>query len=279
LPDAARILLTRSTAEALLQPSADDEAHDRPEARFFSTDLRTFVDALRRGSRLAAQRDELNARLAQSLEALARAERALRDSQFELEQVVRQRTGELEIANDELRDLNRRLGELAVRDNLTGLFNRRTLREHLGLEVARSQRYERQFAVIFIDIDDFKQVNDRHGHAVGDEVLRVMARLLHEGPHGLRRSDFTARFGGEEFCAILPETVAIGAEVKAERLRKTIESHGWARECPVDRVTVSIGVAGFPEHGRDPDSVLEAADRAMQQAKQAGKNRVAVLSR
>ncbi len=159
-----------------------------------------------------------------------------------------------------------RLAELSVTDELTGLANRRRLEQVLEEEAARSARTGRVFAVLMLDMDHFKDVNDTFGHQVGDDILRRCGELLREN---VRASDFIARYGGEEFCAVLRETTVGGARLAAERLRQALG-------CMSDPMpTVSIRVAVW-NPGTDWQQVLGEADEALYAAKRAGRNRVAV---
>jgi len=158
-----------------------------------------------------------------------------------------------------------KLAELSVTDDLTALANRRLLRQRLAEETMRSARSGRPFALLMIDLDHFKEVNDHHGHQVGDSVLRQCATTLKEC---LRGSDLVARYGGEEFCILLPETSARGARLVAERLRQAVAQ----LSAPVP--TISVGVA-MSEPAGLVDNLIRHADEALYQAKGAGRNRVA----
>jgi diguanylate cyclase (GGDEF)-like protein len=160
----------------------------------------------------------------------------------------------------------------AAEDALTGLATFRVLRDRLANEVARSKRSGESFAVLFVDLDNFKQVNDRFGHEAGNEVLRQAARELHTVVRG---TDFAARYGGDEFVVVLVRTGADGAKGVAEKARAKVEAMGRGLGYPAGLVTVSIGVAEFlPENGERED-VLVAADRALYRAKARGRNQVA----
>lgn len=168
------------------------------------------------------------------------------------------------------------LAELATRDGLTGLLNRREFLRLLREELERSRRYGHACAVVLIDLDRFKTVNDSWGHPAGDAVLRAVAeRLLNEA----RPSDRVCRHGGEEFALLLPETPSQGAATAAERIRAAI----GAVPVPVSQersiaVSASFGVAIFPGDGADEQSLVAAADRALYAAKEGGRNRVVLAS-
>jgi diguanylate cyclase (GGDEF)-like protein len=159
-----------------------------------------------------------------------------------------------------------KLAELSVTDELTSLANRRSLSQRLEEEAKRSARTGRAFAVLMIDLDHFKEVNDRHGHQVGDSVLQQCARMLKEN---IRGTDFVARYGGEEFCVVLPETSLQGAQHVAEKLREAVAN------LPHPVPTISVGVAVWQPQV-SADELLGQADEALYHAKQRGRDRVAV---
>lgn len=155
----------------------------------------------------------------------------------------------------------------AVTDGLTGLYNRRYFEESLQREVQRAERYARPLSLLFCDVDDFKAVNDRHGHPYGDTALRELARLLEKET---RASDLVCRYGGEEYALLLPETGKAGALVAAEKLRRIAETGGAGPA----RLTLSFGVASYPEDAKTGPDLVQRADEALYRAKRAGKNRV-----
>ena len=172
-----------------------------------------------------------------------------------------------------LEGLNDKLQSMVDRDGVTGLYNHRFLRQALDIEIARSDRHGRVFSLLFLDVDHFKVYNDTYGHLAGDELLKGLARLLQRE---CRRSDTVARYGGEEFVLLLPETNKDGALTFAKRLLKTIgettfEAHD---DQPMGRVTVSGGVASYPEHATSATDVIDRADRALYRVKQTGRNQV-----
>jgi diguanylate cyclase (GGDEF)-like protein len=159
---------------------------------------------------------------------------------------------------------------LSLTDPLTGLWNYRYLRESLRREVERASRFGRMLAVLVLDLDHFKEVNDTYGHAAGDAVLGEFARRIRIG---LREVDVAFRQGGEEFVVLLPETDAYGGAIVAERLGAVVRDRPIAIEGRgAIPITVSIGVAVFPEHGADAQRVLQAADDALYAAKKAGRD-------
>lgn len=161
----------------------------------------------------------------------------------------------------------RNLRESAVVDGLTDLYDHDTFLTLLEKEIERGKRYAEAVALLMLDLDDFKQVNDEFGHQKGDQVLVKLADVIRTT---IRAMDIAGRYGGEEFAVILPETDAAAAAESAERLRRAVES-AYRQEV---QVTASIGVACYPTDGDDVDALVQSADDALYQAKAAGKNRV-----
>ena len=161
---------------------------------------------------------------------------------------------------------NEKLAEQAVRDALTGLYNQATLDRLVQEAVAQAKRYGRPLSCLMIDVDNFKTVNDRYGHDQGNEVLKAVAKAI---AGTLRQSDIAARYGGDEFGILLPETDAAGAWTKAERIRKAVKKAHRLR------VTVSIGIAACPSASvRIAEDLIRNADQALYVAKANGKDRV-----
>jgi len=202
----------------------------------------------------------LSSSLEEMTTALVANRQALREANATLDQKVQVRTAALEAANRELRRLSRH-------DNLTGIHNRLAATETLRSEFLRMRRTQQRYAVMMVDIDHFKQVNDTHGHDIGDLVIRQVADVLESATRG---TDFVARYGGEEFIGILPDTVA-GAPTIAEKLRAAVEATFVP---PVGRVTVSIGIGFADMEDADQDVAVRAADAALYRAKATGRNRV-----
>jgi diguanylate cyclase (GGDEF)-like protein len=166
----------------------------------------------------------------------------------------------------------RRVASQATTDSLTGLANRRSFDEELALEWRRTERVGGSLALILLDVDDFKRVNDTHGHLVGDAVLKKIAEVL---GGRVRQLDIAARYGGEEFAVLLPETDIVGARTLAQRLRKdVVGAHVPLADGDNLGVTASFGVAEMTGFGRAED-MIAAADQALYDAKRRGKNRVA----
>jgi two-component system, cell cycle response regulator len=164
----------------------------------------------------------------------------------------------------------RKLEELATTDGLTGLLNKRAMLEVAKEKVAAAVRFSRRLSILVTDIDLFKRVNDTHGHDVGDMVIRGMGDILRRAK---RTTDAVARFGGEEFILICEETDAAGAMLLAERVRKEIECKTFVTPRGPLKITCSLGIATFPEAGRDWDALFKAADEALYASKRAGRNR------
>ena len=219
--------------------------------------LRLAVENLLRQYRLTEENRQL-------INTLSSKNQALVEMNRELEAKIHERTHELAEANS-------RLAQLAVTDGLTGLYNHRHLHERLALEVERSARNGLPLSLLMIDVDHFKHYNDHHGHPAGDDVLRTVARLLTEGR---RANDMVARYGGEEFSVILVDTAKFTAAKLAERIRDRVATHPFAftERQPNGHLSISVGVASFPDDAADPDSLLKAADGALYAAKHAGRD-------
>lgn len=174
---------------------------------------------------------------------------------------------------EERKELRKRLADEARTDYLTGLLNRRGFDRELRAELSRVDRYGVQGAMALVDLDHFKHYNDAHGHPAGDETLKEVARVLQTES---RTSDKVARYGGEEFAVIMPEISAPDALSAAERLRSLLEDHRFEGEdaLPSGALTVSVGLASYPEDGTNFEKVLGVADRRLYRAKDRGRNRV-----
>lgn len=268
-PAAARVLITASQRVNVLR----DAVNQARVHRFLSKPLRlvelsTLLSEAIREATLEATNERLVAELKLKNEELGRTNERL-------EQLVLERTRELEQAVQELR-------LIARHDGLTGLYNHRHFQEAIVVELARAERHKHALGLLFIDVDHFKQYNDRHGHPAGDELLRQLAGVLTgEGESGLPRqsrvSDLTARYGGEEFVVLLPETDVRGSLLRAERLRRMVAECQFehAESQPLGCVSVSVGVACYPAHATDRQGLIDCADRALYRAKAEGRNRVA----
>jgi diguanylate cyclase (GGDEF)-like protein len=160
----------------------------------------------------------------------------------------------------------------AVTDSLTGLYNHREFQKRLNEETERASRYGKEFSLMMLDIDHFKVFNDTHGHPVGDAILKEIVKVIQKC---IRNVDFPARYGGEEFAVILPETLGSNAAKVAERIRRSIDDTSFMTPAGHRvHLSVSIGIASFPEDGRRREELIIAADQALYFAKRDGRNRV-----
>ena len=165
--------------------------------------------------------------------------------------------------------------KLAVTDDLTQVYNYRFLKSALRREIKRAGRYHQDLSLIMIDVDNLKSYNDRHGHLRGSFLLREMAGLF--SAH-VRSWDLVAKYGGDEFTVILPQTELAGARAVAERLRSAVEAHTFPLASP-GQITVSMGLAAFPGDGQTTSALIETADRALYLAKQRGRNQAGYVER
>jgi diguanylate cyclase (GGDEF)-like protein len=174
-----------------------------------------------------------------------------------------------------------KIRELAVRDALTGLYNRRELHRFLDYELIKSRRYNHPFSLLMMDIDNFKEINDRFGHRTGDEVLQHVAQALLGNTRGC---DLVSRYGGDEFIIVLPETPADQALFGAERIRKKLaeivikvkDQNGLSEEIDI---SLSIGVAEYPFDSESAEELIDLADKALYQAKRLGCNQIVRFKR
>jgi len=206
------------------------------------------------------------------------ANEQLRDLQVQLENRVSDRTSELQAANEkmmgqieQINALQTRLREEAIRDPLTGLFNRRYLEETLVREIGRAHREEYDISFLLFDLDYFKNLNDTYGHDAGDEVLKAVSDSL---TTRTRTMDIPCRIGGEEFVLVLPGIVEQVAQLRAEYLRDQIQSMTISHGIHDMNITVSIGISSYPKNGETWEDLYHAADQALYRAKEKGRNRV-----
>jgi diguanylate cyclase (GGDEF)-like protein len=165
---------------------------------------------------------------------------------------------------------------MSIRDSLTGLYNRRYMEEALVQEMSRTQRNAARLAIIMLDIDHFKQFNDTFGHDAGDAVLRQFGEFLREHVRG---SDIACRYGGDEFVLLLSSLSGEGGAQRAEQIREAVTHlHVDHAGGDLGRITLSLGVAVFPDHATEARDVVKAADIALYQAKRSGRDRVVVFS-
>ncbi|MFQ5602519.1 MAG: diguanylate cyclase [bacterium] len=182
----------------------------------------------------------------------------------ELHDKLNEKIIELQHAKEELR-------RLAITDGLTGLYNYRYFKEQLLQELNRARRHKLNVSLVMIDIDHFKCYNDKNGHPAGDLVLKNIAKLLRDN---VRNIDLAARYGGEEFCLVLIETNKPSAKIVAEKIRRLVEEFTFDYEefQPQGKITISTGLATFPDDAQEFDGLVEKADNRLYQAKQKGRN-------
>ncbi len=158
---------------------------------------------------------------------------------------------------------------LAITDGLTGVYTRRYFSERFEEEIKRAAIHKTQLAFLMVDADHFKAINDQHGHLAGDQVLKEITRIIQEN---VRTIDIVGRFGGEEFCVVLPETDLEGASLVAERIRKSTQKRVIKAYDSTLHVTLSIGLANFPADGKLLEELMDKADWALYRAKSQGRN-------
>jgi diguanylate cyclase (GGDEF)-like protein len=191
----------------------------------------------------------------------------------EMVERLRHSQEQLATINRALSERNQELQTVSITDSLTGLFTRKHFMEVLANEVVRTRRSHHHFSVAMIDADHFKGYNDTLGHQAGDALLKAVGAILMES---LRGMDYASRYGGDEFIVLLPGERIEGAVEVAERIREKVTAARLSGETALAGVTVSIGVASFPEHGDDPEAIIAAADGALYHAKRNGRNRVVI---
>jgi len=277
-PDATRVMVTATDSVE----EARDAVNIGHVDRFISKPIRPMelleiIKGAMRERTLEIEKADLFGQLQAKNVELEHALAEVRAHEKKLEDEVVRRTREL-------RQLVKQLEELALRDGLTGLFNHRYFQETLNAEIARAIRYGRKLSLVFLDVDNFKNYNDGLGHLAGDALLKQLSKILSntgDSPDIRARgrlSDIPCRYGGEEFVIILPESDKNGALVRAERVRVAVEEYSFEgrEKQPAGKVTISVGIAAFPDDAKTKQELIQAADDAMLRAKRAGKNRVVV---
>lgn len=195
--------------------------------------------------------------------------------QVRIEGELRSTNANLEKQIEQVKELQAQLREQAIRDSLTGLFNRRYLEETLIREIAKVKREDEQLSVAMLDVDNFKTFNDNYGHAAGDQMLQALSGILQQNT---RTSDIVCRYGGEEFVVVLPGADTLVAFARIEYIRSLFENRVLTFEGKPMQSTVSAGVAGYPVNGETYEDLLDAADQAMYLAKKKGGNQVMPLT-
>lgn len=265
-----------SALEVILLSFALADRLNTEKRRRFEAQLQALEnERIARLAQAEALQQEKNARMAQEKaleherEARSAQEKALdiqRRANETLEYRVKERTHELEIAN-------KRLEDLTFTDGLTGIRNRRYLNRALEREFAHAKREKLPLSLLLIDIDHFKHFNDKYGHLVGDDCLRVVASTIETS--ALRENDIVARYGGEEFCVVLPNTDQAGAEQVAEAIRQRVNDLDFNANGQRVTVTVSVGLTTcIPERDHEIEQFIAAADAALYDSKRTGRNRV-----
>ncbi|GAB6042920.1 GGDEF domain-containing protein [Endothiovibrio diazotrophicus] len=235
-------------------------------------EVRDLHDTAQRASDLEQLKRDVSHRMeaiGQRMDAFRRAEDQRHNQSEQRMAQMQQRLATLEKESGELRERVRVEQRRALHDPLTGLANRLAFDERAHQELARRERYDTPLSLLVLDVDFFKRVNDSYGHKAGDMVLRTIAQLLLKL---LRETDFLARFGGEEFIALLPETPLEAAQQVAEKLRRGVAECGFHFQGQAVPITISIGITQY-RHGETHDSAFERADGALYQAKESGRNR------
>lgn len=277
-PSAGRILLTASDSLAAIKDAVNvAHVHRFLTKPLFLKEVRAATAAAVKMGGLEAENARLIAELQQKNDLLSKALSRVQEHQRILEHEVDARTRELQVVLKELK-------ELALRDGLTGLYNHRYFQETLVRELALAARHNHTVGLIFLDVDHFKNFNDAKGHPAGDALLKTLARIVAntgEMPEVTSRgrvSDIAARYGGEEFVVVLPRTHKAGTVLRAQRLRESVWDYNFEHGDvqPAGRISVSVGVACFPDDALDKTDLIRAADDAMLRAKRDGRNRVVV---
>jgi diguanylate cyclase (GGDEF)-like protein len=200
-------------------------------------------------------------------EALQRKNELLHSDNITLEKIINERTDELRTLNTKLQEQLEYINEIATRDKLTSVYNRHMFEELLNKEMQRARRYTRPLSLVMVDADFFKEINDRYGHQTGDAVLKELAGML---VSNLRDSDIIARWGGEEFVAILPDTTQEAAAALAEALRVKIARSSFAENI---QLTCSFGITSY-RHSDTLNNLFARIDRALYRAKEYQRNNV-----
>ena len=281
-PTALRILITGySDIESVIDAINKGSVHRYIKKPWNQDELKREIEVARQLQSLIIENQEL-------VKTLKSANVKLEEQEQLLKKDLDERAKQLLAINDELRKLNTRLEGMTMQDGLTGLYNHRAFQQRLREEISRASRAKSSVTVVFMDVDNFKNYNDRNGHPAGDELLKGISQILTgdsrtsiEQGWKARASDIVARYGGEEFALILPDTPLEGGRIKAERIRKSVESttFPFMEHQPLKCISISVGVATFPDQANDPQDLVDRADRAMYVSKKKGRNQVTLYSK
>jgi diguanylate cyclase (GGDEF)-like protein len=270
-PDAKRVVITGyADADNVIAAINDGQIHYLIKKPWKHQELHQVLDQLVHAYRLERENRQLMSSLHESNDALRAKEKLLVRN---LDETGR----DLLSANRELERINRELEVLSYKDTLTGLYNHRAFQERLREEMARARRYGQSLSLLYGDIDNFGDLNRELGYQIGDEILRTVAEVISasDSRARVRASDIVARYAGEEFVVLLPETDKQGAVIKADRLRDAVSR----AELPGPRaVTMSFGVAAFPEDANAAPELIRCAEAALQAAKRNGRDQVHLYS-
>ncbi|MBU1221095.1 diguanylate cyclase [Myxococcota bacterium] len=279
-PQAKRILMTgRSDAEIAMKAVNMGSINYFIQKPWDLHELTAVLHQMNQLSDLEKKNEILLLELKYANQSLIATNEELKRHRELLRQSLDERTNQLMEALRDLEEANAELKKAAIRDGLTGLYNHVTIKSRLEEEIARSQRYSSEVSILFCDVDHFKLYNDRLGHDVGDIVLKSVSKFLIDGNSDIspsRKSDIIGRYGGEEFVLILPQTSKEGALIRAERLRQGINllDVPGAKQQPLGHLSVSIGVATYPQDASSMEEILKKADEALYRAKGGGRDRV-----
>ena len=264
-PLVSRVILTGHTeTKEILDAINRAEIYRYVTKPWENNELLTVLQQAVNHHLLLTKNQELIEALKDKNEKLILKEKELLNFNQTLEQKVEERTFELKEANE-------KLSELASTDSLTKVLTRRAIFTKFNEEIDRAARYKRPLVIAMVDVDHFKKFNDTEGHVLGDEALKKIAQAFCTN---LRKSDAVGRYGGEEFLLVLPETKLQSAREIAERLRHNIEKISFQGQKEEAYLTVSMGLAAFPEHGTNADDLVQAADHGLYMAKQKGRNQI-----
>jgi len=266
-PDAKRVIITGyADVDNIIEAVNTGKIHYVIRKPWNHRDLDRVVDQLIRVNRLERENRHL-------LEQLRSTNEALRDKERLLARNLDDRSRDLLAANDELDRINRELEIQSYKDTLTGLYNHRAFRERLDEELSRARRYRQPLSLLIGNVDRLREINNELGYQLGDEILRQVAQAFSApGNRGTRDSDVTARYSGEDFAVLLPETDGSGALVKADRLRQAVAESSFPNDLAI---SLTFGLATFPDDAETTDDLVAQAKNALRAAKDRGGDQTA----